>query len=57
MRALYLHGDYLRYKTVKPALKSPPDPPGEASIGESLVVFVTVERGDGGGPSLMRYRI
>ncbi len=46
MRALYLHVDKIWYKTVKPALKNPPDPPGEASIGEALAVFVTIERGD-----------
>ncbi len=49
MRALYLHVDRLWYKTVKPALKNPPDPPGEASIGEALAVFITVERGDDEG--------
>ncbi len=46
MRALYLHVDKLWYKTVKPALRSPPDPPGEASIDEALAVFVTIEKGD-----------
>jgi len=46
LRALYLHVDRLWYKTVKPALRNPPDPPGEASVDEALAVFVTVERGD-----------
>ncbi|WP_062661402.1 threonyl-tRNA synthetase editing domain-containing protein [Aeropyrum camini] len=49
MRLLYLHADNFGYKTVKPALKNPPDPPGEASFGEALVVFATVEDGDGPG--------
>ena len=46
MRYILLHADRLAYWTVKPALRRPPDPPGEYSGGPLVAVFVTVEEGD-----------
>ena len=49
MRILLLHVDYIRYETVKPALRSPPDPPGSHEEREAVVAYVTVEAGDDRG--------
>jgi len=46
VRVLLLHVDHISYRTVKPALKRPPDPPGEYEAGEAVVAYVTVEAGD-----------
>ncbi|MCE4625231.1 MAG: hypothetical protein F7C35_05125 [Desulfurococcales archaeon] len=46
MRYLLFHADYIRYRTLRKALKHPPDPPGEYEAGPAVVVFLTVERGD-----------
>ncbi|MCE4603385.1 MAG: hypothetical protein F7B20_00250 [Aeropyrum sp.] len=47
VRTLYFHVDEFHYRAIKPAIKNPPDPPSEASFGEALVAFITVEMGDG----------
>ena len=47
MRILLLHARELWFKAVKPALREPPDPPGEASVSDAVVAFISVERGDG----------
>jgi len=46
LKVLLLHVDEVWYKTVKPALRNPPDPPGEYRAGEAVVAYVTVEAGD-----------
>lgn len=46
MRALLLHSGETWFRAVKKALKNPPDPPAEQDLGECLVVFVSVEKGD-----------
>ena len=46
LRLLYLHVDEVWFKSVKPALRKPPEGPREGSYGESLLVLVTVEEGD-----------
>ncbi|MEB3859981.1 MAG: hypothetical protein LRS43_02095 [Desulfurococcales archaeon] len=47
MKMLFLHAKAFRFETVRPAVKEPPDPPGKGECGNCLVVFVSVERGDG----------
>ncbi|MCE4610858.1 MAG: threonyl-tRNA synthetase editing domain-containing protein, partial [Desulfurococcales archaeon] len=46
MRLLYLHVSEAWYRAVRPALREPPDPPGESSVSEALLAFFTVEEGD-----------
>ncbi len=46
MKILLFHADYLYYKTLKKALKKPPDPPGEAKFDSCVVAFVSVEADD-----------
>lgn len=46
MRVLLLHALEAWYKTVQEAIPEPPDPPGEARLGECVVAFVSVEEGD-----------
>ncbi|MCE4620543.1 MAG: hypothetical protein F7C33_05910 [Desulfurococcales archaeon] len=47
MKILLIHAEELWYKTHKPAIKNPPDPPGEFQAENAAVVFVSVEKGDG----------
>ncbi|MEB2837315.1 MAG: His/Gly/Thr/Pro-type tRNA ligase C-terminal domain-containing protein [Desulfurococcales archaeon] len=49
MRALFIHSRETWFRAVRRALREPPDPPSEESLGECLVVFVSVEEGDGLG--------
>ena len=46
MRYLLLHADRISFKALRPALKRPPDPPGEYSGGPAVVVFASIESGD-----------
>lgn len=46
MRAILLHSRETWFKAVRKALRDPPDPPGEADLGECLIVFASVEEGD-----------
>ncbi|WP_460123241.1 threonyl-tRNA synthetase editing domain-containing protein [Stetteria hydrogenophila] len=46
MRLLLLHALEAWFKTVQEAIRDPPDPPGEARVGECVVAFVSVEDGD-----------
>ncbi len=47
MRVLLLHSRRTSFRAVRKALKDPPDPPSSLDLGECLVVFVSVEDGDG----------
>ncbi len=49
MRALFIHSRETWFRAVRRALREPPDPPSEESLGECLVVFVSIEEGDGLG--------
>ncbi len=49
MRLLLLHAKDLWFKAVREAVRDPPDPPAEADVGECVVAFTSVERGDGPG--------
>ncbi len=46
MRILLFHAERLYYKTLKKALKKPPDPPGEGEYGPCVVAFITIEASD-----------
>lgn len=46
LRALLLHSSETWFRAVKKALRNPPDPPAEQDLGECLVIFVSVEKGD-----------
>ncbi|MEB3789053.1 MAG: hypothetical protein GSR72_04080 [Desulfurococcales archaeon] len=46
MRILLFHAERLYYKTLKKALKKPPDPPGEGEYSPCVVAFITIEAGD-----------
>lgn len=47
MKMLLMHSRETWYKAVKPAIEKPPDGPKEENIGESIVVFISVESEDG----------
>jgi len=47
LKILLIHSEEIWYKTHKPAVKNPPDPPGEFQAKNAAVVFVTIEKGDG----------
>ena len=46
MRYILFHADRFSYKTLRRALRNPPDPPGEHEAGPSVVVFVSIEKWD-----------
>jgi len=47
LRILLIHASRFAYRTVKEAVDKPPDPPSSGVFENCLVVFVTVEVGDG----------
>ncbi|MFN4046474.1 MAG: threonyl-tRNA synthetase editing domain-containing protein, partial [Acidilobaceae archaeon] len=47
LRVLLLHATRISFKTVEEAIRNPPDPPSSGDYSNCLVVFVTVEDGDG----------
>ncbi|MEB3806164.1 MAG: hypothetical protein GSR73_01430 [Desulfurococcales archaeon] len=46
MRILLIHAEEIWYKTHKPAIKNPPDPPSEYTSKNATVAYLSVERGD-----------
>ena len=46
MRILLIHAEEIWYKTHKPAVKNPPDPPGEYHDTNAVVAYVSIEKGD-----------
>ncbi|MCE4600364.1 MAG: hypothetical protein F7C38_02190 [Desulfurococcales archaeon] len=46
MRILLIHAEEIWYKTHKPAIKNPPDPPSEYASRNATVAYLSVERGD-----------
>ncbi|MEM1873384.1 MAG: threonyl-tRNA synthetase editing domain-containing protein, partial [Acidilobaceae archaeon] len=47
MRVLLIHAERFSFSSEQEALEKPPDPPASGSFENCLVVFVTVEEGDG----------
>lgn len=46
MRLLLIHAEEIWYKTHKPAVRNPPDPPGEYMDENAVVAFISIEKGD-----------
>jgi threonyl-tRNA synthetase len=47
VKILLIHAEKIWYKTKKPAIRNPPDPPGEFSAENVALVFTSIEKGDG----------